>query len=154
MSVNGALVEDKMSRFKGECVHFSFKKCPIYTHDSASAKFRTISSEIDNSVVKKSYLPQKVNGCPERDCRKRGIQKAAKLRKHALILFLTASTVCSSVTDVTYVPNSTWPEIIKLFPARESLLSDVKIANLFYSVGQQTLQILTNSALKPLSSCS
>ncbi len=32
-----ARVEDKMRRFKGECAHFSFKKCPIYTHDGASA---------------------------------------------------------------------------------------------------------------------
>ncbi len=40
--------------------------------------------------------------------------------------------------DVTY-PNSPWPGVIKLFLARESLVSDipagdVKIANLFYSV--------------------
>jgi hypothetical protein len=36
-------------------------------------------------------------------------------------------------------PNSPWPGIIKLFPARESLVSDIpagvwKIDNLFYSV--------------------
>ncbi len=61
-----------------------------------------------------------------------------------------------SSREVPYVPNSPWPEIIKLFPARESLLSGVKIANLFYSVGQQivTPQTLTYSALKALSSCS
>ncbi len=51
MSVNGALVKDKMRGFKGECAHFSFKKCPIYTHDDASAKFGTNSQETDNSVV-------------------------------------------------------------------------------------------------------
>jgi hypothetical protein len=38
-----------------------------------------------------------------------------------------------------HLPNSLWPGIIKLFPARESLVSDIpagdeKIANLFYSV--------------------
>ncbi len=38
VSVNGTLVEDKMRRFKGECAHFSFNKCLIYTHDSASSK--------------------------------------------------------------------------------------------------------------------
>ncbi len=42
-------VEDKMRRFKGECEHFSFNKCPIYTHDGASAKFNTNSHETDNS---------------------------------------------------------------------------------------------------------
>ncbi len=47
--VNGTLVEDKMRRFKGECEHFSFNKCPIYTHDGASAKFTTNSQEMDNS---------------------------------------------------------------------------------------------------------
>ncbi len=48
--VNGTLVEDKVRRFKGECEHFSFNKCPIYTHDGASAKFSTNSQEMDNSV--------------------------------------------------------------------------------------------------------
>jgi hypothetical protein len=33
VSVNGTLVEDKMRGFKGECAHFSFNKCPIYTHE-------------------------------------------------------------------------------------------------------------------------
>ncbi len=51
MSVNGTLVEDKTRRFKGECEHFSFNKCPIYTHDGASAKFSTNSQEMDNSVA-------------------------------------------------------------------------------------------------------
>ncbi len=37
VSVNGTLVEDKMHRFKGECAHFNFKKCPIYTDNGASA---------------------------------------------------------------------------------------------------------------------
>jgi hypothetical protein len=50
MSVNGTLVEDKMCRFKGECSHFSFNKCPIYTHDGARAKFSTNSHETDNSA--------------------------------------------------------------------------------------------------------
>ncbi len=51
MNVNGTLVEDKMPRFKGECAYFSFKKCSIYTHDDARAKFSTNSHETDNSVV-------------------------------------------------------------------------------------------------------
>ncbi len=50
MSVNGTLVEDKMRRFRGECVHFSFNKCPFYNDDSASVKFSTNSHETDNSV--------------------------------------------------------------------------------------------------------
>jgi hypothetical protein len=45
MMVNETLVEEKMRRFKGECPHFSFNKCPIYTHNSASAKFSTNSHE-------------------------------------------------------------------------------------------------------------
>jgi hypothetical protein len=48
--MSGALVEDKMRRFKGECAHSSFKKCPIYTHDGASVKFSTNSHETDYSV--------------------------------------------------------------------------------------------------------
>jgi hypothetical protein len=44
-------VEDKMRRFKGECEHFSFNKCPIYTHDGGSAKFTTNSQEMGNSVI-------------------------------------------------------------------------------------------------------
>jgi hypothetical protein len=34
----------------GQCAHFSFKKCPICTHDAASAKFITNSHEMDYSV--------------------------------------------------------------------------------------------------------
>jgi hypothetical protein len=51
MIVNGAVVEDKMRRFKGECAHFSLKKCPIYSHDGASNKFSTNSHETDYSAV-------------------------------------------------------------------------------------------------------
>jgi hypothetical protein len=50
VSVNGTLVEEKMLRFKGEYAHFSFYKCPIYTHDGASAKFGPNSHETDISV--------------------------------------------------------------------------------------------------------
>ncbi len=49
VSVNGTVVEDKMRRL-GVNVHI-FNKCPIYTHDGASAKFSTISHETDNSAV-------------------------------------------------------------------------------------------------------
>ncbi len=52
MSVNGTLVEDKMRRIKGECAHFSFSKCHIYTDDGASANFSTNSHETDYSVAK------------------------------------------------------------------------------------------------------
>jgi hypothetical protein len=34
----------------GQCAHFSFKKCSIYTHDGASAKFSANSHETDHSV--------------------------------------------------------------------------------------------------------
>jgi hypothetical protein len=54
--INGTLVEDKMRRFKGECEHFRFNKCPIYTHDGASAKFSTNSQEMDNSEGSRSEL--------------------------------------------------------------------------------------------------
>jgi hypothetical protein len=37
------LVDDEIHRFKGECAHFSFNKCPIYTNHGASAKFSTNS---------------------------------------------------------------------------------------------------------------
>ncbi len=50
IGVNGTLFEDKMRRFQGECAHFSFNKCPIYTHDGASAKFSTNSHQTDSSV--------------------------------------------------------------------------------------------------------
>ncbi len=36
-------------RLKSDCLHFSFNKCPIDTHDSASAKFSTNSHEYKNS---------------------------------------------------------------------------------------------------------
>jgi hypothetical protein len=54
--VNGTVDEDKMRRFKNECDHFSFNKCPIYTHDGASAKFNTNSHETDNNVVSQTCI--------------------------------------------------------------------------------------------------
>jgi hypothetical protein len=51
VTVNETLVEDKMREFEGECAHFGLNKCPIYTHDGASAKFSTNSQETDNSAV-------------------------------------------------------------------------------------------------------
>ncbi len=50
MSVNGTLVEDEMRRIEGECAHFSFNKCPIYTHGGASAKFSINSHATDYSA--------------------------------------------------------------------------------------------------------
>jgi hypothetical protein len=51
VSINGTLVEGKMLRFEGECAHFSFDMCLIYTHDGANAKFSTNSHETDNSEL-------------------------------------------------------------------------------------------------------
>ncbi len=45
-----------MRGFKGECTHFSFNNCPIYTHDGASYKFSTNSHVTDNSVCPKIFL--------------------------------------------------------------------------------------------------
>jgi hypothetical protein len=50
VSVNGK-PEDKMRRFKGERAHFIVNKCPIYTHDGASAKFSNNSHDTDYSVL-------------------------------------------------------------------------------------------------------
>jgi hypothetical protein len=47
VNTNGTFVQDKMRRFKGECAHFRFNKCPIYTRDGANTKFSTISHETD-----------------------------------------------------------------------------------------------------------
>jgi hypothetical protein len=48
--VNETFVEAKMCTFTLESPHFVFNKCPIYTHDGASAKFSTNSQEMDYSV--------------------------------------------------------------------------------------------------------
>jgi hypothetical protein len=39
-----------MRRFKGECAHSIFNRCPIYAHDGASAKFSTNSHKTDYSA--------------------------------------------------------------------------------------------------------
>ncbi len=46
-----------MPRFKDECAHFSVNKCPIYTHDDASAKLSTNSHETDNSAPTPQLVP-------------------------------------------------------------------------------------------------
>ncbi len=55
VNVNGTQVEDKMCRFMGGYAPFRFNRCPIYTHDGASAKFSTNSQETDNSVFADSH---------------------------------------------------------------------------------------------------
>ncbi len=50
VSVNETRVEDKLCTFTLESTHFIFNKCPIYTHDGASAKFSINSRETDYSV--------------------------------------------------------------------------------------------------------
>ncbi len=50
VSANGTPVEAKLCTFTLESTHFVFNLCPIYTHDSASAKFSTNSQETDYSV--------------------------------------------------------------------------------------------------------
>jgi hypothetical protein len=42
----------KLCTFTLEYTHFIFNLCPIYTYDSASAKFSTNSQETDYSVRK------------------------------------------------------------------------------------------------------
>jgi hypothetical protein len=54
--LNWTLVEAKMFTFTLESTHFIFNKCPIYTHDGASAKFSTNSHETDYSVCAKGAL--------------------------------------------------------------------------------------------------
>ncbi len=50
MSVNETRVEAKMCTFTLESTHFIFKKCPIDTHDGASAKLSTNLQETDYSA--------------------------------------------------------------------------------------------------------
>ncbi len=51
MRVNGTVVEAKMCTFALKSTHFIFNKCPINTHDDASAKFITNSHKTDYSAV-------------------------------------------------------------------------------------------------------
>ncbi len=45
VSVNGTLVEAKMCTFTLESTDFIFNKCPIYTHDSASANLALVETK-------------------------------------------------------------------------------------------------------------
>ncbi len=57
VSVNVTLVEAKMCTFTlASTTHFIFNRCPIYTHDCASAKFSTISHETDYSARLRLYV--------------------------------------------------------------------------------------------------
>ncbi len=51
VNVIRTLVKAKMCTFILESTHFIFNKCPIYTHDGASAKFSTASYDTYYSVV-------------------------------------------------------------------------------------------------------
>jgi hypothetical protein len=43
--------KDKIRGFKGECAHFRFNKCPIFSHDGASAKFSIYSQETNHNAL-------------------------------------------------------------------------------------------------------
>jgi hypothetical protein len=60
MRVNGTLVDAKLCTFTLESMHFIFNKCPIYTHDGASAKFSTNSHETDYSAGNHNSNSQKL----------------------------------------------------------------------------------------------
>ncbi len=53
VSVNETL-EAKMCTFTLESTHFIFNKCPIYTHEGASAKFSANLQETDYSAQRKT----------------------------------------------------------------------------------------------------
>jgi hypothetical protein len=60
VSVNETLIEAKMCTFTLEYTHFIFNKCPIYTHDGASAKFNISCDETDYRVgVPRNYSKEK-----------------------------------------------------------------------------------------------
>jgi hypothetical protein len=61
VSVNVTLAEAKMCTFTLESTHFIFNKCPIYTDEGASAKFRTKSQETDYSEGSRIF-PQNIIG--------------------------------------------------------------------------------------------
>ncbi len=50
VSVNGTLVKAKLCVLTLECTYFFFNKCPIYTHDGASAKFSKNPYKTDYNV--------------------------------------------------------------------------------------------------------
>ena len=75
LSVNGTFAEDNMRRFRGECAHFIFNKCPIYIHDGASTKFSTNSLKTDYSV------PTWPLSCPDISC---DAYLVAQLSRHQL----------------------------------------------------------------------
>jgi hypothetical protein len=72
--------------------HFSFNKCPIYTHDGASAEFSTNSHETDNSVgccqsfvnFHSSVPLRRVAGTRE----ERGLEKKKSLRVWIFSVYL------------------------------------------------------------------
>jgi hypothetical protein len=52
----GPLLKLKRRTFALESTHFIFNKCPVYTHDGASAKFSTNSHETDYSVPREYFF--------------------------------------------------------------------------------------------------
>ncbi len=73
VSVNGILVEAKMCTFTLESTHFLFNKCPIYTHDGASAKLSDNSHETDYSEYCTVPLPQKHTNPPKSEIQRRSV---------------------------------------------------------------------------------
>ncbi len=62
-----------MCTFTLESTHFIFSKCPIYTHDSASAKFSTNSHKTDYSVECLPTIPGGPSSIPGHDMSVSGV---------------------------------------------------------------------------------
>ncbi len=60
VSVSRTFVEAKMCKFTLESTHIIFNKCPIYTHDIASAKFCTNSS-LKAQISSFKYQEHRIN---------------------------------------------------------------------------------------------
>jgi hypothetical protein len=74
VSVNGTLIEAKICTFTLESTHFLFNKCPIYTHDGASAKLSDNSHETDYSVYCTVPLPQKHTNPSKSEIQRRSVE--------------------------------------------------------------------------------
>jgi hypothetical protein len=82
--------------FNFESTHFSFNKCPIYTHVGASAKFSTNSQETDNSIDK-DRLGVDIQGARGIGTRFLKLSPESAVSDHAKFSQYTPHSTCYSV---------------------------------------------------------
>ncbi len=141
VNVYGTFVDDKMRRFKGECTHFSFNNCSIFTHNDACAKLSTNHTKritvqwglVSSLMIRNIAKPNQEGGdIPPMNGILNQLSKGLTLWiSFSVVCYCTSSLYCRTV----YRCKLWWPKS----GALPSLLSTLTVVQLSLQVVQKSI---------------